>query len=297
MTAQRAELVAFLGTGTMGFPMARNAAAAGIPVRAWNRSLEKAKPLEQEGVTVASTPVEAVEGASIVVTMLSDPGAVIAVAERSGAFDAAGPGTVWAQMSTIGIHGIEHCIGIAGAHDMKLVDAPVLGTKQPAEAGQLTVLASGPADGIERCMPLFEAVGQRIVRLGEAGEGIRLKLVLNSWLVTLVESLAETISLAEALGLDPALFLETIEGGPLDVAYAHVKGRAMFERSFSPSFKLSLALKDARLVREAAAEAGVELPLVDAVEGRFERGVELDHGDEDLAATYWAATAGRGSRR
>jgi 3-hydroxyisobutyrate dehydrogenase len=281
--------VAFLGTGTMGFPMARNAAAAGLEVRAWNRSLDKARPLEEHGVTVAPTPAEAVEGASIVVTMLSDADAVIEIAERSGAFDAIAPGTVWAQMSTIGIRGVERCIEIARARGLELVDAPVLGTKQPAEAGELTVLASGPVEAVERCMPLFEAVGSRVVRLGEAGEGQRLKLVMNTWVVALVESVAETIALAEALGLDPDLFLETIKGGPLDLPYAQVKGRAMIARSFPESFKLSLALKDARLVREAATEAGLELPVVAAVERQFERATEMGHGSEDLAAAYWAS--------
>jgi 3-hydroxyisobutyrate dehydrogenase len=281
--------VAFLGTGTMGFPMARNAAAAGLEVRAWNRSLDKARPLEEYGVTVAPTPAEAVEGAGIVVTMLSDAEAVLDVAERSGAFDAIAPGTVWAQMSTIGISGTERCMEIARARDVEFVDAPVLGTKQPAEAGQLTVLPSGPPEAIERCMPLFEAVGSKIVRLGEAGEGQRLKLVLNTWVVTLVESVAETIALAEGLGIDPQLFLETIKGGPLDIAYAHLKGGAMIARSFPASFKLSLALKDARLVREAAADAGLELPVVDAVQRQFERAVEMGHGDEDVAAAYWAS--------
>jgi 3-hydroxyisobutyrate dehydrogenase len=281
--------VAFLGTGTMGFPMARNAAAAGLEVRAWNRSLDKARPLEEHGVTVAPTPAEAVEGASIVVTMLSDADAVIEIAERSGAFDAIAPGTVWAQMSTIGIRGVERCIEIARARGLELVDAPVLGTKQPAEAGELTVLASGPVEAVERCMPLFEAVGSRVVRLGEAGEGQRLKLVMNTWVVALVESVAETIALAEALGLDPELFLQTIKGGPLDLPYAQVKGRAMIARSFPESFKLSLALKDARLVREAATEAGLELPVVAAVERQFERATEMGHGSEDLAAAYWAS--------
>lgn len=292
MTQERDRTVAFLGTGTMGRPMARNTVKAGLEVRAWNRSLDKARALSEQGVTVAADPAQAVEGAGIVVTMLSDADAVIEVAERSGAFDAIAPGTVWAQMSTIGIKGIERCIAIARARDIALVDAPVLGTKQPAEAGELTVLASGPPEAIERCMPLFEAVAGKVVRLGEAGEGQRLKLVLNMWVVTLVESLAETVAFAEALGIDPQLFLETIKGGALDVPYAHVKARAMIERSFPESFKLSLALKDARLVREAAAEAGLELPAVEAVERQFARAVEAGHGDEDLAAAYWASAPG-----
>jgi 3-hydroxyisobutyrate dehydrogenase len=277
----------------MGLPMARNAAGAGLEVRAWNRALDKAKALERDGATVAATPAEAVSGATVVVTMLSDAEAVLEVAERSGAFDAIAPGTVWAQMSTIGIHGIVRCIEIARAREIELVDAPVLGTKQPAEAGQLTVLAAGPPDAVERCMPLFDALAGKTVHLGEAGESTRLKLVLNTWVVALVESLAETTAFAEALELDPKLFFDTIEGGPLDFPYARLKGRMMLERSFPESFKLSLALKDARLVRDAAADAGLELPLVEAVERQFARAVDLGHGDDDLAAAYLASAPER----
>jgi len=288
LTAPR-DTVAWLGTGTMGLPMARNSAGAGFAVRAWNRSLDKAKPLEQEGVTIAGSAAEAVGDAALVVTVLSDAEAVLDVAEHSGAFDQLAPGTVWAQMSTIGIHGIQRCIEIARKRRIELVDAPVLGTKKPAEEGQLTVLASGAPNAVERCMPLFEAVGGKVARLGEAGEGTRLKLVLNTWVVSLVESLAETIALAEGLGVDPALFLDTIKGGAMDFPYAQLKGRMMIERGFPESFKLSLALKDARLVRDAAADAGFELPVIEAVERQFARAVELGHGDEDLSAAYFAS--------
>jgi 3-hydroxyisobutyrate dehydrogenase len=268
--------------------MARNAAAAGLEVHAWNRSPGKAAPLAEEGVTVAETPAEAVEGVAIVVTMLSDAEAVIAVAEE-GAFDHAAPGTVWAQMSTIGLAGTERCQAIAREHRLEFVDAPVLGTKQPAEEGKLAVLASGPREAVERCAPLLDAVGSKMVRLGEAGEGTRLKLVLNNWIVALVGATAETTALAEVLGLDPKLFLDTIAGGPLDLPYAQLKGKSMIERKFPPSFKLSLALKDANLVRDAAAEAGLDLRVAEASRRLFEHAVELGHGDEDLAAAYRGA--------
>jgi 3-hydroxyisobutyrate dehydrogenase len=290
MTAGNGKPVAFLGTGMMGLPMARNAAQAGLRVRAWDRTREKAGPLAELGVRIADTPAEAAAEATIVVTMLADAEAVLNAIERGGAIAAMAPDAVWAQMSTIGIEGIDRCAALARERGVPLMDAPVLGTRQPAVAGELTVLAAGPSEAVDRCQPLFEAVGSRTVRLGEVGEATRLKLVLNTWLVTLVEAVAETVAFAEGLGLDPALFLETIKGGPLDVAYAHTKGRAMIERDFPPAFKLSLALKDARLVRDAARAAGLDLALIEAVLDRFERAVELGHGDEDLAAAYWASS-------
>ena len=186
--------VAVLGTGIMGAPMARNLAAAGHEVTAWNRSAEKAEGIE--GVKAADSVAEAVRGADAVITMLADADAVEAVVrEALPALD----GAVLVQTSTIG----PEATARLAEQVPGLVDAPVLGTKAPAEQGKLVVLASGPED--ERLGPVFDAVGAKTVWLGEAGAGSRLKLVLNTWLLALTEGLAEAIALAGALGVDPAL--------------------------------------------------------------------------------------------
>jgi 3-hydroxyisobutyrate dehydrogenase len=169
----------------------------------------------------------------------------------------------------------------------------VAGTKQPAEKGELTILASGPRDARERAKPVFDAVGARTIELGEAGEGTRLKLVINSWLVILVEGLAETIAFAEAIGIDPERFLETIEGGPVGPAYAQLKGKMMIAREFDPSFSLALARKDARLVLEAAERHGFDAALVEVVAGKMDEAIAAGHGDEDMAATFLASADGR----
>jgi 3-hydroxyisobutyrate dehydrogenase len=167
----------------------------------------------------------------------------------------------------------------------------VVGTKKPAEEGKLTVLASGPEDARERCEPIFDAIGQKSLWLAEAGTGTRMKLVINSWLLSLVEGLAETIAFAEGIDVDPAQFLETISGGPIDNPYAQMKGRMMIERSFEPSFKLELAAKDARLVLEAMERHDLELPLLEAIRDQLEEAA-AEHGEKDMAATYLAS--GRG---
>ena len=141
------------------------------------------------------------------------------------------------QMSTIGERATERCIELAREHGVGFVDAPVLGTQQPAAEGKLVVLASGPDELRERVQPVFDAVGQRTMWVGEAGAGSRLKLVTNAWIVAVVEGVAESIALAEGLGLDPALFLEAIEGGPLDAPYVRMKGQAMIERDFAPTLR------------------------------------------------------------
>jgi 3-hydroxyisobutyrate dehydrogenase len=269
----------------MGLPMARNIAKSGIDVRAWNRTRERAEPLADDGVTVLDTPAEAVSGADAILTILSDADAVASTMEASDA----GNGPIWLQMSTIGIEGTERCAGLAEEHGLVLVDAPVVGTKQPAEQGKLTVLASGPDEAQERCEPIFDAVGQRTIWLGEAGTGTRMKLVINAWLVSLVEGLGETIAFAEGVGIDPASFLETISGGPIDNVYAQMKGRMMIERSFEPAFKLGLAAKDAGLVLDAAQRHGLDLPMLETIRARLAEAAE-QYGEKDMAATYLASS-------
>jgi 3-hydroxyisobutyrate dehydrogenase len=278
----------------MGLPMARNIASAGFEVRAWNRSREKAEPLNEDGVEVLDTGREAVDRASIILTILSDADAVLATMEGSdGALAGADDGALWLQMSTIGIEGTERCAALADQSDLVLVDAPVVGTKKPAEEGKLTVLASGPDDVRSRCEPIFDAVGQKTVWLGEAGTGTRMKLVINAWLVSLVEGLAETIAFARGIDVDPAEFLETISGGPVDNAYAQMKGKMMIEQAFEPSFKLELAAKDARLVLEAIERHDLELPMLETIKERLEDAAQ-EHGDKDMAATYLVSAPSAG---
>ena len=281
--------VAVLGTGTMGAPMARNLAAAGHEVRAWNRSRERAEPLGADGVRVAGSPDVAAGGAVVVVTMLSDGDAVESVAAGLEFPESA----VWAQMSTVGIEATERLLARAADAGVPLVDAPVLGTKAPAEQGKLIVLASGDAGARERCEPVFDAVGARTVDLAdEPGASTRMKLVLNTWLVSLVEGLAESVALAEGLGVDPAGFLEVIDGGPIGPPYAKMKGTMMIERSYEPSFSLALAAKDARLALDAAAATGLELPGLQAIRAQLEKAVEQGHGDADMAAAVEASRPG-----
>ncbi|MEA2443493.1 MAG: 3-hydroxyisobutyrate dehydrogenase [Thermoleophilales bacterium] len=265
----------------MGAPMARNVAAAGLDVVVWDRTREKAEAVE--GATVADSPAGATDGADFMITMLSDGAAV-----ESAAPDALREGLTWLQMSTVGLDATERLMKLAEARGVTYIDAPVSGTKEPAEKGALIVLASGDPDAIARARPIFDAVAAKVIELGAAGEGQRLKLVANTWVVAIAESTAETFAFAEALGVDPRKFLEVIEGGPLDVGYARAKGELILKREFPPSFPLRLALKDVRLVQEAAREAGMDLPLAEMIARQFERAAEDGHGDEDLAATWFA---------
>jgi 3-hydroxyisobutyrate dehydrogenase len=287
--------VAFLGTGTMGFPMARNLARAGFTIRAWNRSRERAEPLGDDGATICDEPGEAATGADVVVTMLSDSSTVLDTATR--ALEGLHQAPVWCQMSTVGLEGTELCRQLAERAGATFVDAPVLGTREPAEQAKLIVLASGPHGALEMCRPLFEAVGQKTLELGEAGSATRAKLVVNSWVLGVTGLLAETIALAESLNVDPQVFFDAIEGGTLDLPYAKLKGHAMIERSFEDaSFRLALARKDADLVLAAAEQESLDSPVLRAVAERLRRAEADGHGDEDMAANF-LATAPDAARR
>ncbi|HKH76862.1 MAG TPA: NAD(P)-dependent oxidoreductase [Rubrobacteraceae bacterium] len=279
--------VAVLGTGIMGAAMARNLLKAGIEVRAWNRSREKAELLAGDGATVADSPAEAANGADFLLTMLADADTIADVVD-GGVLSALSGDGVWLQMSTVGIEGGERLGEIAAGSGVAYVDAPVLGTKAPAEGGQLIVLASGPEEVRERSEAVFEPMASKVLWLGEAGAGSRLKLVVNNWIVGLLGVLAETISLAEATGVKPERFLETIEGGPLGLPYAQMKGNMMIEEQFPASFSLKLARKDAALVLDAARANGLEMVVAEAVAARFDDAISSGHGDEDMAAVFEA---------
>jgi 3-hydroxyisobutyrate dehydrogenase len=285
--------VALLGAGgTMGRGMARNLAGAGFDVRAWNRTAAKIEDLAaEERIEAFATAAEAATGADVVITMLTDGDAVLAAMEGDdGGAAGAARGAVWAQMSTIGIEGSERCAELAAANGLALVDAPVLGTKKPAEEGQLVVLASGPEEARAAVEPIFDAVGKKTLWAGEAGAGSRLKVVVNSWIVSVVEGTAEMLSLAQGTGVEPSQVFEALDGGTLDLPYMRMKGQAMLDRDFTPSFALGLAAKDARLARDAAERAGLELPALAAIAAHMTAAAE-EHGDEDLAAVYLATSA------
>jgi 3-hydroxyisobutyrate dehydrogenase len=282
------DVVAVLGAGgTMGLGMARNIARSGIELVAWNRSRAKAKPLAGDGAQLCDTAAEAASSAQVIVTMLSDADAVLATMQGDGgALAGARPGSVWIQSSTIGELGTARCAELAREHGVDFVDAPVLGTKQPAQEGTLVVLASGPEALRERVQPVFDAVGRRTQWVGEqAGAGTRLKLVTNAWIVSVVEGAAETIALAEGLGLGGSAFLQAIDGGPLDMPYLRLKATAMIERDFEPTFALKLATKDARLAVESADRLGLDLPVLEAIGARMQEAVP-EHGEQDLSATF-----------
>ena len=284
-----APVVAFLGTGRMGGPMAANLARGGLRVRVWNRTSSRAEALAADGAVVAASPAEAVRGATIVITMLADGPATERAATGPDGFLAAAPGVTWVQMGTIGIEWTARLADIAAARGVVFVDAPVSGSEGPARAGQLTILASGPEPVRDALAQVFALLGRATVWLGQAGQGTRAKLVLNNWLADLTETTAETLSFARRLGLDPADIVDLLQSNPLGAPYAVQKARAMLAGDFSPSFALKHALKDAELAAQAAQANGAALTLTGALLPRWRLTAASGHADDDLAAVYLTA--------
>lgn len=282
--------VAVLGTGLIGAPVARNLQRRGFAVRAWNRTAAKAQALAADGVAIAAQAADAVRGAAIIVTVLKDGPAVLE-AMRAAAPGLA-PGALWLQLSTVGAEAMAPLAQFAEQHGLVFYDCPVQGTRQPAEQAKLVILAAGPSAQRAQAQLVFDAIGQRSLWIAEqAGAASRLKLALNHWAFALTHGLAESLALARGLGVDPALVVEAVRGGPMDSGFFQAKAAAMLSGSYGASFTLANAVKDARLVADAAAGAGLWLDGAQAGLRRFERALAAGHGDKDMAASHLAPHA------
>jgi len=278
-------VIAFLGAGRMGAPMAANLARAGFRVQVWDRTASHAAALIQEGVTAEASPAAAVKGAQILITMLADGAATDQALRGPDGELEIGPGLIWVQMATVGMEWTQRFVNTATHYQMSFFDAPVSGSQGPAQDGKLTILASGPSWMQKAVAPVFGALG-RVAWLGPAGNGTRAKLVLNNWLADLVETTAETLSFARQLDLDPAAIVDLLESTPLGSPYAVQKARTMLTGDFTPAFALKHALKDAELAAQAAQGSGAELTLTSALLPRWQRAAASGHADDDLAAIY-----------
>jgi 3-hydroxyisobutyrate dehydrogenase len=279
---------AVLGTGIMGAAMARSLAREGHEVAVWNRTRARADEAAGDSITAYESVREAVSGADLVITALFDADNVLAVADDVVA--ALGQDAVWLQVSTVGPDGMALIAAAASAVDDRLLDAPVLGTRKPAEDGTLVVLLSGPAAARDRVGWALDAIGSRTQVVGnEVGAASALKLVCNSWVATLCAGVGQATALATALGLDPAQFLEAIGGGPVDTPYAHGKGALMAAGTYAPpSFTVDGVVKDVGLMVSAAQGTGFRDDLLRTLLDLYSDVAAAGHGDDDMAAVRTA---------
>ncbi|MGW4982536.1 NAD(P)-dependent oxidoreductase [Streptomyces mirabilis] len=285
-SGQGRPVVAVLGTGTTGEAMARNIAAAGVGLRAWNRNRATAEPLADAGAAVCDTPAEACQGADIVLTALANEKVVADVMDQ--ARDGLGGHPVWVQTCTVSPDGSRRLAEQAARLNVAYVEAPLLGTKEPAVAGTLTILAASPQpEAREEVRPVLEAVGTRTVWLDEIGQPSSLKLAYNAWVLTTVEGIAESLTLAGTLGVDPRLVIEVIDDSGLNSPYVQSMGPKMIDDDLdAPSFPLEAAAKDASLITDTARAAGLHLGIAEVVRERLRLAADDGLGRADVAATY-----------
>jgi 3-hydroxyisobutyrate dehydrogenase len=279
--AQTQERVAVLGIGAMGHGMATSALRAGIPTTVWNLQPEATRDLADLGADVAESAADAARRAAIVVTMVTDTDAVMSIASDQGMLAALAPGSIWVQMSTIGVAGIERVAALVAGErpDVVLVDAPVSGSKDPAAQGQLIIFASGPDEARARLAPLFDALGQRTIWVGAVGAGSRLKVVNNTWLAFGAEAVAASVALARRLGLETDTVVDALGGGPLVSPWQAAKLQRIAQGEFSAQFALSLALKDVHLALQASED---RFAVLGCLADEWQQVVDQGLGDQDL---------------
>jgi 3-hydroxyisobutyrate dehydrogenase len=285
--------VAVIGAGIMGSAMARNLAAAGLSTRVWDRAASATGPLADAGAVVAASARDAVRDAGVVITMLPTADVVESVIFDGQVAEAFADGCVWAQMGTIGVEATLRIRDRLAAQrpGVMFLDAPVSGSKGPAEQGQLLILASGPAAAADAVRPVFDVIGRKTVWLGEVGRGSQMKLVVNAYLSILIEGVAETMELADRLGIGHQQLAEVIEGGPLDAPLADAKFHKMDRGDFAAEFPLEWALKDVDLVIDAA--GGQALPLLASLSEQWHAAVAAGYGRQDISAARLALATPR----
>jgi 3-hydroxyisobutyrate dehydrogenase len=286
--ADTQEPVAVLGIGAMGHAMATSMLRAGLPTIIWNREPAATRDLAGLGAEVAASAADAARQAAIVVTMVTDTDAVLSIARDQGMLAALSPGAVWVQMSTIGVAGIDRVAALVADErpDITLLDAPVSGSREPAEQGQLTIFASGPEAARPRVAALFDALGQRTVWVGEVGAGSRLKLVNNTLVAFAAEGVANAAALARRLGPQTETVLEALAGSPLLSPWQAAKLQRIASGEFSAQFALSLALKDVRLALQAADDD--RFTTFACLAEEWQQVVNQGLGDQDLTVvTRW----------
>jgi 3-hydroxyisobutyrate dehydrogenase-like beta-hydroxyacid dehydrogenase len=274
--------VAFLGLGIMGHAMATNLAKAGHEVTVWNRTPGKMV----EGAGIAPTPAAAAQGAEVVWLCVSDTDAVEKILfGPEGVEPSLAEGAIIADSSTISPSATVKFAERLRAKGVSYVDAPMTGSKIGAANGTLIFMVGGEPATIDRLDPLFAAMGKKIFRMGDTGKGQATKLAMNLQIALIFEGVAEALTLATKLGVDPKQLFSLIEATMVRSGVVDYKAPFILQRDFTPNFPLRLMHKDIRLALEAAKEARVKLPALETVEEIYEMATEDGHRDLDYAAT------------
>ncbi|WP_338555970.1 NAD(P)-dependent oxidoreductase [Erwinia sp. E_sp_B04_7] len=276
--------VAVLGLGAMGHAFAANLLKNSFTTYGWNRTRARGEDLENAGLRLIDTPQQAVEQADVVIAMLADASITESVLDQ--AISTLKQGAIVVQMGTIGVESTEKLIATFQQQrpDVVFLDAPVSGTKTPAENAQIVVLASGDRERAAAVEPVFAAISKGTKWLGAAGSATKMKLVVNAWLISMVQGLSESTQMAKEFGFSPDDLWSVLEGGPLAVPYVKGKLEMIKEGSFEPQMHLTWALKDVNLA--LAASKTSELPGLSLISNVWQEAVEAGYGEKDLSVVY-----------
>jgi len=277
--------IGFIGLGIMGSRMAANLVRAGMTVAVYNRTAERARPLAEAGASVAASAADAARGADMVITVLSDPQAVRAVAVGEGGFlPAMGAGSLWVDCSTVDPAFVQEMAAAAAEHGVRYLDAPVAGSKVPAEKGELLFLAGGDVADVLEAAPLFAVMGKQTIHAGPVGSGASLKLCNNLMLGAAMLAFGEAVAAGRAMGLDEGVLLEALTTSPVSAPFLALKRDKVRDGDWAVEFPLKHQHKDLHLLLETAYAAGLPLPLAAAVKERYGDARARGLGDADFSA-------------
>lgn len=279
----------FLGLGIMGKAMAINLLENGFNVTVWNRSLSKCEELVAYGASVGNTPAEVVKKCKYTIAMLADPPAALSVVfDKGGVLEEMCSGKGYIDMSTVDAATSTKIYEGIIAKGGRFVEAPVSGSKKPAEDGQLIILAAGDKSLHDEVMPAFDVMGKKTFFLGEVGNGAKMKLVVNMIMGSMANAFSEGLVLTDKSGLSQQTLLDVLELGAISNPMFKLKGPAMIQQKFPPAFPLKHQQKDMRLALALGDDVGVSMPVAAAANEVFKKARSMGLGDHDFSAVYQA---------
>jgi 3-hydroxyisobutyrate dehydrogenase-like beta-hydroxyacid dehydrogenase len=277
--------IGFLGTGLMGGGMARTLARKGYAVTAFNRTRSRLDALDGSGVVLAASPADAARGADVLVCMLSEAPVLESLLASDGLAGALRPGMYVIDASTSGPSDARALAQRLSAAGVAMLDAPVFGSKDSAEAGELTFVVGGERSAFDTCLPLFGAMGQRSFYVGRSGSGCMAKLGFNLVIAGTLQSFSEALALT-ANHVEPQQMVEIIMAGRARSGIIEMKAPRILARDYTAFFPLKHMEKDVRLMTEAARELGLTLPLTETLRAIYASAVASGFGEQDFCSVF-----------
>ncbi|XP_015947986.1 glyoxylate/succinic semialdehyde reductase 1 [Arachis duranensis] len=279
--------VGFLGLGIMGKAMSMNLLRHGFKVTVWNRTLSKCDELVEHGASIGETPAAVIKKCKYTIAMLSDPSAALSVVfDKDGVLEQIGNGKGYVDMSTVDADTSSKISEAIKSKGGSFLEAPVSGSKKPAEDGQLVILAAGDKALYDEVVPAFDVLGKKSFHLGEVGNSAKMKLVVNMIMGSMMNAFSEGLTLAGRSGLNPSTLLDVLDLGAIANPMFKMKGPSMLKNNYSPAFPLKHQQKDMRLALALGDENAVPMPIAAAANEAFKKARSMGLGDLDFSAVH-----------